>query len=73
MLQPLGLVRALGVGDDAEVVPAEHDLEEAVRGGGGRGRGGRGPAAAAAAGLVHRHGFLSAAGEGLGGFRVMLS
>lgn len=49
MLQPLGLVRALGVGDDAEVVPAEHDLEEAVRGGGGRGRGGRGPAAAAAA------------------------
>lgn len=47
----------LGVRDEADVVPAEDDLVEAVHGGGGDARrGGRGAASAsAAAGFVHRH------------------
>lgn len=47
----------LGVRDEADVVPAEDDLVEAVHGGGGDARRGGGGAASAsaAAGFVHRH------------------
>lgn len=65
-----GWVRVyLGVGDEAEVVPAKDDLVEAVHGGCAQG-GGRGRVGPAATGFLHRHGFLRC-GERFGVFGGM--